>query len=128
MAVLPNWFSVLRDQMQGIMSRTDALRPLASLSAILLLALLGGVYENSPIPLIILISALFTLTVIIYLICYGFLLRYDRDALRSERYSLQKIAIQHGIFGDSTSGVIDYLPDDRGRESKLSGPQSDEDA
>jgi hypothetical protein len=31
----------------------------------------------------------------------------DRDALRSEKYSLNKMAVEHGLLGDSTAGVFD---------------------
>lgn len=27
--------------------------------------------------------------------------------LRSERYSLNKLAIEHGLYGDSTTGIVE---------------------
>jgi len=35
-------------------------------------------------------------------ICFAFV---DRDALRSESFSIQKMAIQHGVFGDDLTGI-----------------------
>jgi hypothetical protein len=36
-----------------------------------------------------------------------FCLLKDPDALRSERYVLHKMAIEHGIYGDSRIGLIE---------------------
>jgi hypothetical protein len=41
---------------------------------------------------------------------------------------LQKIAIEQRIRGDSNIGIIDHIPEDRDRNSRLRGPESDEDA
>jgi hypothetical protein len=30
----------------------------------------------------------------------------DPDALRSERYTLQKLAIEHHLIGDSATGIL----------------------
>ena len=44
----------------------------------------------------------------VYVGVYLFFLRNKNiDALRSETYSLQKLAIEHGLFGDSDAGIID---------------------
>ena len=41
-----------------------------------------------------------------YFVAFSYCLVKDRDALRSETYSLHKIAIEHGLVGDSITGVI----------------------
>lgn len=46
----------------------------------------------------------FVASVPLYGFAYVYCLLYDRDALRSERYSLQKMAIEHGMIGDSKTG------------------------
>jgi hypothetical protein len=43
--------------------------------------------------------------VVIYLGSYIFLLFVDRDALRSESYTLSKLAIVKGLVGDNISGL-----------------------
>jgi hypothetical protein len=45
--------------------------------------------------------------VLAYLFAYFFLLVKDRDALRSERFQLSKMAIERSIVGDSIEGFID---------------------
>jgi hypothetical protein len=49
----------------------------------------------------------------VYFAAFGFCLVRDRDALRSETYSLHKIAIEHGLTGDSITGVITAGAEDR---------------
>jgi len=38
---------------------------------------------------------------------YLYCLFADRDALRSETYSIQKLAIEKGFIGDSIIGILD---------------------
>jgi len=44
--------------------------------------------------------------VIVYIGAYVFCLFKDREALRSETYSIQKLAIEKGYVGDSTAGLF----------------------
>lgn len=65
---------------------------------------------------------LFTVvTVASYLSAYVFLLFRDRDALRSEGYSLQKMAIERGLFGDSLTGVLKGRELDQLTKGELEG-------
>lgn len=54
-----------------------------------------------------LLAACFAFTVLLLLGSYIYFMRRDPDALRSESYSLQKLAIEKGIFGDNLVGMID---------------------
>ena len=45
-------------------------------------------------------------TIIVYVFSYIYLLLHDRDALRSEKYSIQKLAIERGLVGDSETGIF----------------------
>lgn len=47
------------------------------------------------------------LLIIVFVRDYRYLLSHDRDALRSEKYPIQKLAIKHGHVGDSEIGTID---------------------
>lgn len=42
----------------------------------------------------------------LYLFAYTYCLFKDRDALRTERYSIQKLAIEKGFVGDSLTGTL----------------------
>lgn len=99
--------SELRQHMQAELTRSDVLRALiwpTSGLAMLFIAALG------------LKAPAWILSAIFYILC-GFLALYalayvvcffiDRDALRSEKYKLHKLAIERGLYGDSTMGLKD---------------------
>jgi len=44
--------------------------------------------------------------VVAYLVAYFVLLFVDRDALRSERFTLSKLAIEKSVTGDSLKGFV----------------------
>jgi hypothetical protein len=102
--------SSLREQLAANLSRSDALRPLGILIGLILSAtLVAGMTKASDLVTTTLVVALI-LSIVLYLFSYGFCLFKDRDALRSEKYSIHKMAIKHGIYGDSTSGIIEQTP------------------
>lgn len=45
-------------------------------------------------------------TVGVYLLAYGYFVFVDKDALRSERFVIQKMAIESQLIGDDQVGVI----------------------
>ncbi len=49
----------------------------------------------------------FVVVFAVYIGAFLYLLVHDRDALRSETYSLRKMALQHGAAGDSLSGILE---------------------
>jgi len=89
-------------------SRSTALKPLGWLVGMLCAASIALFSFSNPIPPWVGITfvALTTVAVAGYLIAYFYLMIKDRDALRSERYSIQKLAIEKGIVGDDISGVL----------------------
>lgn len=99
--------SALREQMNATLARSDALRPLSWLIGLLGLSTLGAVYAKSPDWILGLMGAAFALAILLYAFAYLWCLFRDPDALRSEKYSLNKMAIQHGLLGDSQAGVFD---------------------
>jgi len=98
--------SVLREQMHATLSRSDALKPLAWLIVILTTTALLLVYATAPEWLLIVAACLLSAAITLYFVAFGYCLVKDRDGLRSETYSLHKIAIEHGLVGDSVTGVI----------------------
>jgi len=50
------------------------------------------------------------LSVCLYLGAYTYCLVKDREALRSEKYTIQKLAIEKGFIGDSITGVFPIEP------------------
>jgi hypothetical protein len=96
--------STLREQMSAALSRSDILRPLTWLVGMFLLATVSLITAKSDqwIIIVLLVSI-----ILLYLWAYLYCLIRNPDALRSERYSLQKMAIEHGLLGDSTSGTFE---------------------
>ena len=102
--------SSLREQMHATLTRTDILRPLIGLISLLLSTELIALYFKLPDSFCILVAVFLFLALALYLITYGGSALYRPDTLRSEKYSLQKMAIEHGVFGDSTGGIIEQPP------------------
>jgi hypothetical protein len=46
---------------------------------------------------------------LLYACGYVFFSYRDSDALRSERYSLSKMAIEHRLVGDNTTGLVEVI-------------------
>jgi hypothetical protein len=98
--------SLLREQMHATLSRSDMLRPLAWLIGMLLTATVGMAAGRAPNWLLVLMSIVLVAVIALYGTAYVFCLLKDRDALRSESYSLHKLAIEQGLLGDSTTGMF----------------------
>lgn len=97
----------LLQQAHGAGSRSSALAPLAWLVGILVAGAVASARFDASGWVLSTLVGLSGLSVLIYLAAFLFLMFRDRDALRSERYSLQKLAIERGLLGDSTQGVLD---------------------
>ena len=90
----------------GMQSKSTVLRPLSWLSTICAAAILGAVRFNAPNWLIIVLAVSFCMTLALYLGAFVYCLATDKDSLRTERYSIQKLAIEKGLRGDSTVGLF----------------------
>ncbi|TGS13736.1 hypothetical protein EN852_014890 [Mesorhizobium sp. M2E.F.Ca.ET.209.01.1.1] len=106
MADFTQLVSLLREQMNATLSRSDVLKPLAWLIALLVASLALSAWVRGPEWLLIADSVMLFCTVILYLGAYTFCLISNPDALRSEKYSLQKFALEHQLIGDSTAGLF----------------------
>ncbi len=86
--------------------RSTAIEPVQWVLALLLAATVGGPAVGAPAWLEILLASLSGSTVLFFGVCYVFFMRKNPDALRSERYTLQKMALERGILGDNTTGPL----------------------
>jgi energy-coupling factor transporter transmembrane protein EcfT len=105
---MPDFFQLiatLREQMTAELTRTDALRPLIWPIAGLLFAICVSVSAKAPVWLLIVFSVVLCTLLLAYIGGYAYFAVKDPDALRSEKYKLQKMAIEHGFLGDSLSGL-----------------------
>jgi hypothetical protein len=69
--------------------------------------MVASVESKAPNWMLIYFATLATCAAVLYLAAFIFCLFNDRDALRSETYSIQKLAIEKGFVGDSSVGVLD---------------------
>lgn len=87
--------------------RSTALKPLGWLLSILLSAALGVVGLSGPSWFVLVTVGFAAATTAAYLAAYVYLLLKNPDALRSETYVIQKLAIEKGLVGDSVTGLFE---------------------
>lgn len=88
-------------------SKSTAMSALAWLIAVLVAALTACLKLSTPDWILRIIVALLTIAVLIYMGLYVFLAIKAPDALRSEKYSLSKMAIEKSFRGDNLTGIVD---------------------
>jgi hypothetical protein len=87
-------------------SRSTVLRPLGWVIAILAGSVVAAIEFKAPAWMGITLVSFMGLALLLYLGAFVYCLLTDKEALRSEKYSIEKLAIEKGIFGDSISGII----------------------
>ncbi len=100
--------SSLREQFHATLSRSDVLKSLWWLFWPLLTATITSFSFSTPLWFSIFLTICLGLVMGLYLFAYSFCLLKNPDGLRSERYSLEKMAIEHSVVGDDLSGIIDH--------------------
>lgn len=98
--------NALLQQASASGTKSTALKPLGWMLAILLSGTMTSFYINTPQWLGLTLLVLSVITFLLYFYAYVYFMHNDRDALRSEKYSLEKMAIQRGLIGDDISGVL----------------------
>lgn len=91
-------------------ARSTALHSLQWGIGLLLAGIPASVLAQSPEWVIIVIVVLLSLVIAVYILAYLFLLFTDRDALRSEQFTLSKMAIERGLIGDNLTGLLEEHP------------------
>jgi hypothetical protein len=99
-------FKALMAIMNADGSRSSALASLSWSTLILVGGLFGAWKAGAPIWIQVVFVILIVANQFVFLRAYRFLLLKDRDALRSERYSLSKMQIERGMVGDNAVGLM----------------------
>ena len=92
-------------------AKSTALKPLGWLVALVLPASIGSYHYGAAGWLSTMLGIGAGVSIVSYLLAYFYLLFNDRDAVRSERYSLRKMEIEKGIYGDNVTGIVDEIDD-----------------
>lgn len=103
-------------------AKSTTLRPLQGTLIIIALTLLAEFRFNAPQWSVIVTVILLVLMSISFLIAYFYFMIKNPECLRTEKYSLQRLAIERGL-GDNISGVT-VLPDSSSSVRSL-GVQTD---
>lgn len=87
-------------------SRSTILKPITWFISSLIVGITILLKFNSPEWLIIFLTITMGLSILVFLFAYIYCLFTDKDAIRSEKYSIQKMAIEKGLYGDNNIGVF----------------------
>lgn len=88
-------------------ARSTVLRPLGWLVFLLFAGLVVSLPSSPPEWLLRLLAVLLVIAVAVYLAAFIFFALKDPDALRSEKFTLSKMAIERTLTGDTLKGFVD---------------------
>lgn len=102
-------------------SRTNALNHLQWMVAALLSAFLLCVLSSAPKEITYFLGIVLVLLLICYLITHFYFMVKNPDALRSEKFTIEKMAIERGLVGDSATGMHEPLTNSGRNSISFSG-------
>jgi hypothetical protein len=97
------WARILESFMHG--SRSTVLKSLLYLDAITLIGTVSSPVAHAATWLQVVIAVAFCLSFVSTLLAYGYFMFKDPDALRSEKFGIDKLTIEKGLVGDNNSGL-----------------------
>jgi len=97
-------FRSLLQQSQANGSRSTALNPIAGALALLLSALLAAIWLHAVMWVDVLLAVFASLVLAVFLFTYVYFVFKNSDALRSEKFTLYKIALERSLTGDTLKG------------------------
>jgi hypothetical protein len=86
-------------------SRSTAMQPLCWLAGIILSGIIGSAYYNAPIWLLVTLAVFLGFCISLFLGIYTYFAIKNPDALRSEKFTLSKMAIEKNLIGDNNVGL-----------------------
>lgn len=102
-----NWLAEVWVRTWSRGGRSTALHSMQWMLGLSLTGLVFALREDAPNWLIVTLVCFVGLAVAVYLGAYLYLLIRNPDALRSERFTLEKMAIEKGVVGDHLVGTAD---------------------
>ena len=104
-----NIFKELLSRSTADGSRTNALNHIQWMIAAFLVVFMIAATSGLATAVQIFIGSITVLLVIAYLVTHFYFAVKNPDALRSEKFTIQKMAIERAIIGDSKSGIREVL-------------------
>lgn len=102
-------------------SKSTILKPLGWLLGICVPLLGTALYLKAENILVYGISVIILLIIVIYIAVYLHAYFTNQDALRSENYTLTKMAIEKSAFGDSQVGVVEISDESEQNPKRIEG-------
>lgn len=88
-------------------SRSSITNPLQWTMVILIVAVLSTSLAGLPLWVTICFMVSLLVVVVLFLYTYFHFMHKNPDVLRSEQFHLSKLAIEHGMLGDSIQGLME---------------------
>jgi hypothetical protein len=107
-------------------ARSTALHALQWAIGLFLSAIALLVFGNAPPWLLVGVASALCVVLVVFLGAFVYLLFRNPDALRSEHFSLSKMAIEKGLVGDNINGLIDPMTVDNSSSRRLAITANDE--
>lgn len=89
-------------------SRSTVLNTLAWMAALLSAALVGSVTAQAKDWIQVFFAVTLGIDFLAFIAAFWFFAVGNPDALRSERFSIEKMAIERGLYGDSRTGLVEH--------------------
>jgi hypothetical protein len=115
---MPDFYTLMQRAMAGG-ARSTVLKSLGWLIALLTSATIAAFHYETPVWVGVMFALGAGAAILLCLVAYVYFALKDPDALRSERYYIQKLALQKGFVGDDITGYIRLA--DRPQVSQLPG-------
>jgi hypothetical protein len=87
-------------------AKSTVLKSLGWLIALLLPSTIAASHYGTDKWLVVMLAILVCISILVYIGAYVFFTIKNPDLLRSEKFGIQKMAIQHGLVGDDLSGFF----------------------
>jgi hypothetical protein len=76
------------------------------MATLLVAGLIGSLSVHSVEWVQVFLAGLLSVDFLAFIGAYGYFALTNPESLRTEKFTLQKIAIEHGLVGDSTTGLL----------------------
>lgn len=102
----PGVIKLFLEQASAKGSKSTVLKPLYMMMAVCIAGVFTTFHFSFPLWSSYFFAFFTCMTMCVYLAAYVYCIFKHPDALRSESYSIQKLAIQKGFVGDDLTGVV----------------------
>lgn len=107
-------------------SRSTVLKPLGWLVGLTITGTIAAYRWGSRSWFANTLGGLCVVSIVLYVLAYIYFAVTDKDSLRSEKYSIQKMAIQKGFIGDDQTGYIPIPKHESPNAYIISSPESEQ--